>query len=101
MTHLSELLICCEPSVAPLDVATTLPPEVFVDPGWFDAERKVSLAGWVAVARSVDFAKRGPFVCAEVFGEPVIVVRARDGVRTGFTWFRRRRHVADRMRRLR
>jgi phenylpropionate dioxygenase-like ring-hydroxylating dioxygenase large terminal subunit len=80
MTDLSELLVRCEPSVASLDVATTLPPEVFVDPAWFDAERKVAHAGWVAVARSVDVAERGAFVCAEVFGEPVIVVRARDGV---------------------
>jgi phenylpropionate dioxygenase-like ring-hydroxylating dioxygenase large terminal subunit len=80
MTDLSELLARCMSSTAPLDVAMTLPPEVFVDPRWFDAERRVGHAGWVAVARAVDVADGGAYVCANVFGEPVIVVRARDGV---------------------
>jgi phenylpropionate dioxygenase-like ring-hydroxylating dioxygenase large terminal subunit len=80
MTDLSELLVRCESSVAALELATTLPPEVFFDPGWFDAEREVAHASWVAVARSVDVGERGAFVCADVFGEPVIIVRARDGV---------------------
>ena len=80
MTDLSDLLVRCDASVAPLEVATTLPPEVFIDPGWFAAERTVAHASWVAVARSAEVAERGAYVCADVFGEPVIVVRARDGV---------------------
>ncbi|MGI9602699.1 MAG: aromatic ring-hydroxylating oxygenase subunit alpha, partial [Acidimicrobiales bacterium] len=76
----TRLLAESEPCLRPLGQATTLPPEVFANPAWFEAERgRVFHSGWVAVARSSEVTEPNQFVTASIAGEPCIVVRTREG----------------------
>ncbi len=60
--------------------AVTLPAELFTDPEWFDAERRVIHRNWVAVCRTADVTAEAQYVAVDVAGEPVVVIRGRDGV---------------------
>lgn len=69
-----------EPCLRPLELASSLPPSVFHDPDWYETEQRALFhAGWVAVARSSELRDPNDFVTADIGGEPVVVVRKRDG----------------------
>ncbi len=79
-TNLSRLLASAERCLLPLERATTLPPRLFRDPDWFEAERtRVFHSGWIAAARSSEVTEPNQFVTVTIAGEPCIVVRTRDG----------------------
>jgi len=78
--RLVELLKQAEACELPLERALTLPPPVFSDPEWFEAERDHVFAGtWIAVARSHELVDANQYITASVAGEPVVVIRGRDG----------------------
>jgi choline monooxygenase len=55
-------------------------PSHVVDPQVWVAEQQLVFArNWVAIARSLDVASPGEFVCASVADEPVVVIREQDG----------------------
>ncbi len=64
--------------MAPVERAASLPPASFTSPEWFDTERELFHASWVAVARSAELSEPNSFVTADIAGEPVVVVRGRD-----------------------
>lgn len=80
LSRINELLAAACGAQSALDTAVTLPAALFNDADWFEVERRVAHNGWVAVCRSADVAEVGRFVSADVFGEPVVIVRGRDGV---------------------
>ena len=76
-----QLLRAAAGCLRPLSEATTLPPRMFSDPEWFEAERlKLFHGGWIAVARSDEVAEPNEYVTTSIAGEPVVVIRGRDGV---------------------
>jgi phenylpropionate dioxygenase-like ring-hydroxylating dioxygenase large terminal subunit len=61
--------------------ATTLPPHVYTDEGWYAFERDAIFSKeWLCLGRASDVASPGDWVTAEVAGEPLIMVRGRDGI---------------------
>ena len=71
---------------APLDRASTIPAEWYVDPRVFDLERHTVFArSWQHAARVDQLRDRGRFVSSELAtGEPIVVVRGQDDVIRGF-----------------
>ena len=69
----------------PYRAASLLPGRAYHDPAIFDFERERWFRrDWVVVGREEDAAAPGTYFLAEVDDEPLIVVRARDGVLRGF-----------------
>jgi nitrite reductase/ring-hydroxylating ferredoxin subunit len=84
-SSLQSLLAEAEGSIGELGAAVTLPPAVFTDRDWFDAERRMMHGTWIAICRSSDVAAANDFVARDVLGEPVVVVRGRDDVLRAFS----------------
>jgi phenylpropionate dioxygenase-like ring-hydroxylating dioxygenase large terminal subunit len=64
----------------PLQRAWTLPPEAYTDGGIFDAEiEKIFKKDWVCVARQDQVSDPGDFVCFDLPGQPIVIVRDRTG----------------------
>jgi choline monooxygenase len=69
----------------PLDEAYTIPGSWYTDPAIAALEeRRVFGRTWQLVGRTAQVAKPGEYVTADVAGEPIMVVRGRDGVLRGF-----------------
>jgi phenylpropionate dioxygenase-like ring-hydroxylating dioxygenase large terminal subunit len=70
---------------APLEDASTIPGDWYVDPRVADLEaRTVFSNSWQMVGRVDQVEKPGQFVTASVAGEPIVVVRGTDGILRGF-----------------
>ncbi|GBD50424.1 aromatic ring-hydroxylating oxygenase subunit alpha [Methylopila sp. Yamaguchi] len=64
----------------PLSRAVTLPPETYIDPGFFAHEAEMVLArGWICLAHVSQLKKPGDYLRLDVLGEPMVVIRGRDG----------------------
>ena len=64
----------------PLAEARTLPPAAYTDEQVYAAEcEKVLARAWVPLARADQVPKPGDYICADLAGEPVMVVRGEDG----------------------
>jgi choline monooxygenase len=69
----------------PLARAETIPSRWYWDPAFDRLDRDAVFARtWQGVGHAAQVAEPGQFFCAEVAGNPVIVVRGRDGVLRGF-----------------
>lgn len=69
----------------PLDRASTIPSAFYTDPAFLDLELKsVFSRSWQFIARVDQLIEPGSCVAGEIAGEPVVVVRGRDGVLRGF-----------------
>lgn len=65
-----------ERAAAPLQQAWTLPPAAYAHPGVFRLETPALFhGGWVCVAREEQVRAPGDYLCADVVGQPVMVVR--------------------------
>lgn len=65
---------------APLNAASTLPPVAYTDPVVFDAEKsRIFYRDWVCVCRADQVPSPGDFRVVDVVGQPLIVVRQKDG----------------------
>lgn len=63
-----------------LSTASTIPSAWYIDPEILERERRtVFSATWQLVARIDQLAEPGSFVTTEIAGEPVLIVRGRDG----------------------
>jgi len=70
---------------APLAEAWTIPSSWYTDTRVAELERRTVFSrSWQPVGRAAEVAKPGQYLTAEVAGEPVVVVRGRDGVLRGF-----------------
>jgi choline monooxygenase len=71
---------------APLDRASTIPADWYVDPRVLDLERRTVFArSWQVAGRADQVSDRGRFLSAELgTGEPVVVARGDDGMVRGF-----------------
>ncbi|BAM03486.1 aromatic ring-hydroxylating oxygenase subunit alpha [Phycisphaera mikurensis] len=65
----------------PLERAQTLPAAVYTDPDWHAFERDALLPKeWLSVAHVSQVPHAGDFLRLDVLGEPMLVVRGKDGV---------------------
>ncbi len=65
----------------PLEQARTLPPEVYTSDAFFDWEAEHILRGdWQCVAHVSQVPAAGDFLNLDLLGEPVLVIRGKDGV---------------------
>jgi choline monooxygenase len=64
---------------APLPDAYTIPAPWYVDPRVYELEKKAVFGGWQMVGRLDQVSEPGQFFTVEVAGEPLVVVRGRDG----------------------
>jgi choline monooxygenase len=82
---LDRIVASYDPS-APLEEAATIPASWYIDTRVADLERRTTFSrAWLAVGRADEVRAPGQFVCAELpSGDPVVVVRGRDGVLRGF-----------------
>ena len=73
------------PARQPLHLASGFPPAMYTSTDVYELERELVFArSWIAVARHDQLAEPGAFVTAEIAGEPVVVVRGRDGALRAF-----------------
>ncbi|MEL6318025.1 MAG: SRPBCC family protein [Pseudomonadota bacterium] len=69
-------------AAAPEDAPQGLPGSFYTDPGLFDHEAETVLrGGWHCVGRSDELEGVGDFLTLRLLGEPVVVVRAQDGLK--------------------
>lgn len=67
-------------AMRPIADAETLPPWCYTSQEFYDAEvEKIFRKTWSFVARADEIPRAGDYVVADLFGDSVIVVRARDG----------------------
>ncbi len=63
----------------PLERAVTLPPEAYVDPGFFRHEADTVLAGgWICLAHVSQLKAKGDYIRLDLLDEPIVVIRGRD-----------------------
>lgn len=64
----------------PLPEASTLPPAFYTSPEIFEAERtRVFRRNWVSVGRASEIPKAGDRFRIDIAGEPLLIVRGKDG----------------------
>lgn len=68
-------------SIGPVDEAEMLPPSCYTDPGFFEFEKDAIFAKeWLCVGRQEWVEKPGDYFTSMHMGEPIVVVKGRDGV---------------------
>jgi phenylpropionate dioxygenase-like ring-hydroxylating dioxygenase large terminal subunit len=76
----SELLAGLESSVDDVTRAETLPAELYTSPEFLEFEREaIFMKEWLAVGRAERLPEPGDWFTVDLLGEPVIVVRGKDG----------------------
>lgn len=69
-----------------LSRAATIPARWYLDAQFLDAERrKVFASTWQPVGQTRDVAEPGEYFACDIVGEPVVVVRGKDGVLRAFS----------------
>jgi phenylpropionate dioxygenase-like ring-hydroxylating dioxygenase large terminal subunit len=69
----------CATAALPLDQATTLPSGTYLSQAFFELERDAVLKrSWIPLAHVSQVPGTGDYLNVDLFGEPVIVVRAKD-----------------------
>ncbi len=75
-----ELLASFDASITDVATASTMPPVVYTDEQFLAFEREALFAReWLCVARASQIPNAGDFVTVHANGEPIIVVRGKDG----------------------
>lgn len=75
-----DLLGRLEASLGGVETALALPPECYTAPAWYEFERRAIFdRDWVVLAHHNTIPENGDYVSIEVNGEPLLVVRGRDG----------------------
>ncbi|TDI63846.1 MAG: aromatic ring-hydroxylating dioxygenase subunit alpha [Alphaproteobacteria bacterium] len=68
-------------SVLPIEDAETLPPECYTDSAFYEFEKEALFSHeWLCAGRESWAAEPGDYFTTSIIGEPIIVVRDRDGV---------------------
>jgi phenylpropionate dioxygenase-like ring-hydroxylating dioxygenase large terminal subunit len=64
----------------PSEARVTLPPEAYYDPDWFALERaKVHERDWLLLGHVSELPQEGHYLCVDVLGEPLFLVRDEAG----------------------
>ena len=64
-----------------IDEARPLPPEVYTSKEWYDREiETIFLKSWLVATREEEIPHPGDYVRIDIVGEPLVIVRDRDGV---------------------
>lgn len=64
----------------PISHASTLPPQVYTSPEWYEKEvETIFLKSWLVATREEEIPNPGDYVRVDFVGEPVIVVRDKSG----------------------
>ena len=64
-----------------IDEARPLPPEVYTSKEWYDREiETIFLKSWLVATREEEIPDPGDYVRIDIVGEPLVIVRDRDGV---------------------
>ncbi|HZU42166.1 MAG TPA: Rieske (2Fe-2S) protein, partial [Terriglobales bacterium] len=72
-------------SALPLREASTIPGPWYIDPRIAELERQTVFGRtWQVVGRLEQVAQPGQFITTELAGEPIVVIRGKDGVLRGF-----------------
>ena len=81
---LRSILAAFDPEL-PLERAKTIPNTWYTSPEVYDTEKAAVFARtWQMVGRSAEVASPGQYLTAEVAGDPIVVVRAEDGILRAF-----------------
>jgi phenylpropionate dioxygenase-like ring-hydroxylating dioxygenase large terminal subunit len=91
----ADLLGRLDASLGDVSDALALPPECYTSPEWYEFERRAVFdRDWMVLAHVGTIPDNGDYVSVEVNGEPLLVVRGRDGeVRVLSSVCRHRGHV--------
>jgi choline monooxygenase len=82
--RLARLVDAYDPK-APLSEAWTIPASWYIDSGITELERRTVFdRNWQMVGRADQVAEPGQYLTCDVAGEPLIIVRGKDGVLRGF-----------------
>jgi phenylpropionate dioxygenase-like ring-hydroxylating dioxygenase large terminal subunit len=82
--RLAQLIDAYDPQ-APLAEAWTIPASWYIEPGFMDLERRsVFRRNWQMVCRVDQVTDPGQYVTGDVAGEPLVIVRGKDGLLRGF-----------------
>src|SRR5262249_55962683 len=85
MTEPIDSILRAYDTAAPLASAATIPASWYADPRIADLERRAVFGGtWQVVGRLNQVSEPGEYITADIAGEPIMVVRGRDGVLRGF-----------------
>ncbi|MGE5816841.1 MAG: aromatic ring-hydroxylating oxygenase subunit alpha, partial [Deltaproteobacteria bacterium] len=69
----------------PLAEASTPPAPWYTDPRILELERRTVFArSWQVVGRTAQVVEPGQYITSEIAGEPIVVVRGKDGILRGF-----------------
>ena len=75
-----------EETLRPLADAGTLPPWCYTSPEFYETEvRGIFLKEWLGVGRVDEIAQPGDYLCASIVGEPIVVLRDKDGAVRAFS----------------
>jgi len=84
-THRLTRLVDAYDPKAPLSKAWTIPSSWYVDPGIMELERRTVFdRNWQLVGRVDQISEPGQYLTADVAGEPLVIVRGKDGLLRGF-----------------
>src|SRR5262245_28501393 len=84
LDRLARLVDAYDPR-APLSLAWTIPSSWYVDAGIMDLERRTVFdRNWQMVGRVDQVQEPGQYLTGDVAGEPLVIVRGKDGVLRGF-----------------
>jgi phenylpropionate dioxygenase-like ring-hydroxylating dioxygenase large terminal subunit len=76
-----ELLASFEASTRDVNEACLLPPELYTSPEWFEFEREAIFGhSWLCVGRESQIPEPGDWFAFELVGEPLLVVRDKEGL---------------------
>lgn len=65
----------------PIEKAQPLPPPVYISPEWYEREMEtIFLKRWLLVTREEEIPKPGDYVRVDIVGEPLIVLRDKEGM---------------------
>jgi choline monooxygenase len=70
-----------ESVLLPVESANGLPSEAYIDPSWLRAEaQKIFFAGWSGIGFAKDLPEPGMAMPVDFLGQPLVVIRDREGV---------------------
>ena len=73
-------------TLRPLAAAHTMPPWCYTNEAFYAAEiREIFTQEWLGVGRVDEIATPGDYLCVDIAGEPIVVLRDRDGVVRAFS----------------
>jgi choline monooxygenase len=75
-----------EETRAPIEEARILPPDVYTSQEWYDKEvETIFLKSWLVATREEEIPELGDYVRVDIVGEPLVILRDRQGIIRAFS----------------